>query len=341
MNGLGKRLGAIGVLAALAGAIPGAAPAAAATPDSPLQKGDFAGLFGIGHGRTIYMECHGSGGPTVILEAGLRSRSDFWSERTAETPPGPTVLPGVARTTRVCTIDRPGTTLGPAEFSRSSAVPMPRTAADAVADLHTVLKVAKVPGPYVLVGHSTGGLIIRLYAATHPREVVGMVLVDALSEFLQGPLDRARIAAYDELNNGPLEGVEYPDLEQILFRPSFAEMRRADRRHPLPDIPLGVISRALPLPLPAGLPAGLTTPVVERAWRQSQDKLAELTPNAVHVIAKHSSHYVMFSQPKLIVDQVARVVRAVRKRSGTSGPATPRPKPASRAACATRPASPS
>jgi pimeloyl-ACP methyl ester carboxylesterase len=313
MGSLGKRLAMLGVLAALLAAAL-AAPANAATPDWPLGKGDFAGLVGIGHGRTIYLECHGSGGPTVILEAGLRSRSDFWSEREPETPSGPTVLAGIARSTRVCTIDRPGTTLGATEFSRSSPVRMPRTAADAVADLQAVLKVAKVPGPYVLAGHSTGGLIVRLYAATYPREVVGMVLVDALSEFLQGPLDRAQIAAYDELNNGPLEGVEYPDLEQILFRPSFAEMRRADRRQALADIPLTVISRGLPLPLPEGLPAGLTTPLVERAWRHSQDELAALVPDAVHVVAKRSSHYVMFSQPRLIVDQVDRVVRAVRRR---------------------------
>jgi pimeloyl-ACP methyl ester carboxylesterase len=309
MRAIPKGLAIVAFIAVLGIGIP--TQAFAATPDTPLKKGDFAGLVGIGGGRTIYLECHGQGAPTVILEAGLRSRSDFWSERTEETPPGPTVLPGVAKTTRVCTIDRPGTTLGPTEFSRSSPVPMPRTAADAVADLHAVLKAARVPGPYVLVGHSTGGLIVRLYAATHPREVVGMVLVDALSEFLQGPLDRAQIAAYDELNNGPLEGVEYPDLEQILFRPSFAEMRRADRRHPLPDIPLSVISRALPLPLPAGLPAGLTTAVVERAWRQSQDKLARLTPHAVHVIARRSSHYVMFSQPELIIQQVDRIVRVL------------------------------
>ncbi len=315
MRSLGRQLAALGVIAALLATWVGAGPAAATTPDSPLHKGDFAELVGIGHGRSVYLECHGRGAPTVILEAGLRSRSDFWSERTKETPPGPTVLPGVARTTRVCTIDRPGTTLGATEFSRSSPLPMPRTAAGAVADLHAVLKAARVPGPYVLVGHSTGGLIVRLYAATHPREVAGLVLVDALSEFLQGPLDRAQIAAYDELNNGPLEGVDYPDLEQILFRPSFAEMRRAERRHPLAaHIPLSVISRALPLPLPAGLPAGLTTPVVERAWRRAQDRLARLTPNAVQVIAERSSHYVMFSQPRLIVRQIERVVRAVRYR---------------------------
>ncbi|MGH2937865.1 MAG: hypothetical protein ACRDPE_07055 [Solirubrobacterales bacterium] len=52
--------------------------------------------------------------------------------------------------------------------------------------------------------------------------------------------------------------------------------------------------------------------MVDRAWREAQDRLAELTPDAVHVIAHHSSHYVMFSQPELIVEQVRRVVEAVR-----------------------------
>lgn len=291
------------------------ADATAATPDSRLKRGDFAGLVGIGHGRTIYLECHGHGSPTVILEAGLRSRSDFWSERTDETPPGPTVLPGIARRTRVCAYDRPGTTIGPTEFSRSSPVPMPRTASDAVTDLHRLLRAARVPGPYVLVGHSTGGLIARLFASTYPRQVAGMVLVDALSEFLRGPLTPAQIAAYDKLNNGPLEGVVYPDLEQILFRPSFAEMRRAKARRPLRRIPLKVISRKIPLALPAGLPAGLTTSVVEKAWRESQEDLAGLLPNADQRIARRSSHYVMFTQPRLIIRKAGQVVRAVRKRN--------------------------
>ena len=92
----------IGALFALA------APAAA--QDAPLERGAFAGAVGIGGGRSLYLECHGRGSPTVILEAGLRSRSDFWSERTEETR-GTTVLPGVARSTRVCAYDRPGTTL--------------------------------------------------------------------------------------------------------------------------------------------------------------------------------------------------------------------------------------
>ncbi len=299
-------------VAFLLAAAPALAEDPVGPPDSPLHSGDFAREVPIGQGRQIYLECHGQGSPTVILEAGLRSRSDFWSERLPETPSGPTVLPGVAAFTRVCAYDRPGTTLGATEFSRSSPVPMPRTAVDAVSDLHKLVAAARLPGPYVLVGHSTGGLIVRLFAATYPQAVSGMVEVDALSEFLQGPLSPAQIAAYDELNNAPIEGIDYPDLEQILFRPSFAEMRAAARRDPLPDIPISVISRAIPLQLPTDLPAGLTTAVVERAWRESQDRLARLTPHTVHVVAHHSSHYVMFSQPRLIIDQVRRVVDVVR-----------------------------
>ena len=63
---------------------------------------------------------------------------------------------------------------------------MPRTAESVVADLHALLETAAVPGPYVLVGHSLGGLFVRLYAATYPDEVAGLVLVDAWSEAAQG-----------------------------------------------------------------------------------------------------------------------------------------------------------
>ena len=288
----------------------------AATPDVPLKKGDFAGSFGIGHGRSMYLECYGRGSPTVILDAGLRAGASFWSQRGDETPPGPTVLPVVARYTRVCAYDRPGTILTsnpPFEFSRSSPVRMPRTAAEAVSDLHTLLKVAKVPRPYVFVSHSLGGLIDRLYAATYPRRVAGMVLVDALAEYLQDQLDRAQMASYSAINNGPIEVIDYPDLERIRFGRSFAQMRRAQRKHPLRDIPLSVISKGLPFGLPDGLPGGLTPAVLERAWRHAQDELAKLTPDARHVIAKRSSHDVRLTQPKLIVHQVRRVVRAARR----------------------------
>jgi pimeloyl-ACP methyl ester carboxylesterase len=145
---------------------------AAASPTA--ASGDFTGLVDIGGGRRLWLECRGEGSPTVILEAGAGNDADTWdavglpaaSEQTA-------VLPGVAAFTRVCAYDRPGTILDLEHRSRSDPVPMPRIAGDIVADLHALLGAAAIPGPYVLAGHSFGGLVSRLYAATYPDEVVG------------------------------------------------------------------------------------------------------------------------------------------------------------------------
>jgi pimeloyl-ACP methyl ester carboxylesterase len=98
-------------------------------------------------------------------------------------------MPALARFTRVCAYDRPGTIgVDPLDRSRSDPVAQPSTAQDAVADLHALLRAAQVPDPYVLAGHSLGGLFVRLYAATYPDEVAGLVLVDATSEHLRAAL---------------------------------------------------------------------------------------------------------------------------------------------------------
>jgi pimeloyl-ACP methyl ester carboxylesterase len=140
-------------------------------------SGDFAGLVDIGGGRKMYLESRGTRSPTVVL-GGLRASADDWSlaDKTA-----PAVFSEVAKFTRVCAYDRPGTPVDE-KPSRSDPVSQPTTAGDAVADLHALLSAAGEPGPYVLVGHSYGGLIVRLYASTYPKDVCGLVLVDALSE---------------------------------------------------------------------------------------------------------------------------------------------------------------
>ena len=177
------------VLAIVGSLAVGPAPKATA---SPAATGDFSGLVDIG-GRSLYLECRGQGSPTVILEAGAGGRADVWS-RDLEEPEGTRtmVLPGVAAFTRVCAYDRPGTLTerspsldphGPLFYpSRSDPVPQPRTTQDRVNDLHALLGAAAIPGPYVLVGHSAGGLVVRLYASEYPDEVVGMVLLDSTHE---------------------------------------------------------------------------------------------------------------------------------------------------------------
>jgi pimeloyl-ACP methyl ester carboxylesterase len=145
------------------------------------ENGNFAGLVDIGGSRKMYLKCSGSGSPTVVLIGGLRASADDWDISDKSKP---TVFSEVGKFTRVCACDRPGTPVGE-KPSRSDSVPQPTTAKDAVADLHALLRAAGEPQPYVLIGHSYGGLIVRLYAGTYPKDVSGLVLVDALSEGLQ------------------------------------------------------------------------------------------------------------------------------------------------------------
>src|SRR5438093_13545026 len=127
----------------------------------------------------MYLECRGSGSTTVILESGYRNDAEIWS--TPLKPGMSTVFPDVAKFTRVCAYDRPGTFLDADHLGRSTPVPMPRAARDLVSDLHALLQTAHVPGPYVFAAHSFGGILARLYASTYLNEVGGMVFVDALS----------------------------------------------------------------------------------------------------------------------------------------------------------------
>src|SRR3954470_4937719 len=153
--------------------VPAVAQSATPAVALPTATGDFAGLVDIGGGRRLWLECRGQGSPTVILEAGAGNDADTWDTAGRAPDSGQTaVLPGVAAFTRVCAYDRPGTILDFDQRSRSDPAMMPRTAGDIVADLHALLTAAAIPGPYVLAGHSFGGLVARLFAATYPDEVV-------------------------------------------------------------------------------------------------------------------------------------------------------------------------
>jgi len=272
-------------------------------------SGDFSGPIEIDGGRKLYLECKGTGSPVVILEAGLRNRADIWS---VKPDAGEAVYPQVATFTRVCAYDRPGTTLGIDRFSRSDSVPMPRTAADAVADLHALLGAAAIPPPYVLAGHSTGGLIARLYASTYPREVVGLVLVDAIPEGVQAAMTPEQWTVYDRLllTDPPKELAGYEELETIDFDVSFDQMRAASKATPRPAIPFIVISKGKPFALPLGLPDWLPA-TLQQSWTAGQNKLAQLLPNTPHRIATMSSHYVQIEAPQLVIE-IRQVIEAAR-----------------------------
>jgi pimeloyl-ACP methyl ester carboxylesterase len=316
----------LGVVALLLGA-PSLVGAQAASPaaSASAADGEVAGLIDIG-GRSLYLECRGTGSPTVILEAGFRTRADVWSEDLVQPDaPRTMVFPGVAAFARVCAYDRPGTSTvidGALLPSRSDPVAMPRTALDLVHDLHALLQAAKVPGPYVFVGHSYGGMLSRLFASTYPNGVVGMVLVDAFSEGLEEQMTAEQWAAYKELFQPVPEALAgYEDLEFTDLDASTSQVRQATADSPLRPLPLVVLSRGQVMQMPADLPGGLTGAWLEQAWSVEQDRLAALLPDARHVIARESEHYIQLQQPDLVIEAVRLVVAAVRDPASWATPA--------------------
>lgn len=314
------------VAALLAAAAVGAAePArAAATP----RSGDFAGPVPIGGGRELFLRCRGRGRPVVVLESGIHDSSDPWTvaQTTPPVAPRPPVFQGLARRTRVCAYDRPGTIryTGPAPgtlTARSTPVPMPRTLTGMVDDLDRLLSAARLPGPYLLVGHSYGGMIVRHYAQVHRGKVAGLVLLDAFSPPLQrlfGPL----WSRYADLLNRPGTPLDQdPDWETFDVPETLAAVRRGGR---LPPVPLAVESKTEPFATPPGFPADIKARL-ERSWPVAQDLLVALRPQTPHVLATGSDHYVQLHDPDLTAATIGVVLdraRSVLARRTARRPAT-------------------
>jgi len=298
------------------GVRPGDVARAQQAPEASRSIDDFSGTVDLGNGRRLFLECRGTGRPTVILESGLRTRGDNWSRADLLTHGGAAVLPEVAKFARVCTYDRPGTTLNPGEVSRSDPAPMPRTATNVVRDLHMLLRAAGVPGPYALVGHWFGGLFVRLYAATYPDEVSGLVLVDPLPEQIKPLFRPADWTTFVALNSGPLPGFEnYAELEAIDFDSSFQQMERerddpnnSSNNAPAKKIPVVILVRGLKVEMPASAPAKFGA-ILEPAWRKSEEQMAAVVPHVQWIIAKKSGHYIQWDEPEVVVEAIRKVVR--------------------------------
>jgi pimeloyl-ACP methyl ester carboxylesterase len=267
--------------------------AADEAPPVIVPTGRFSGWFDIG-GRRLFLRCTGHRSPTVVFEGGLTT--DWFALQNQ-----------VAPFTRVCSWDHPN---GP--WSRSDPAATPRTARDFVADLHALLRVAHVPGPYVLAGHSNGGLYTQLYASTHPRQVAGLVLIDAVhAAYHKRTLAMLKPLVPPEVWEAVRQDIMTPDHrlldpERVDIWTSERQTRVALRRSPLRPMPLVVLTR--------GQPAGPGGPFVEQEeelWRQLQRELAAMVPGSRHLISQ-SGHDIQHEQPELVLDAIHDVVVAVR-----------------------------
>jgi pimeloyl-ACP methyl ester carboxylesterase len=291
--------------------------ACAASSRTETAGAEFADRVAIGNEREMYVERRGNGSPTVVLVSGLDGAADLWDK---PEQPAPKVFPEVAEFNRVYAYDRPGTPYGEGLPSRSDPVAQPTTTQDAVTDLHALLHATNAPAPYVLVGHSYGGLITRLYASTYPEEVSGMVFVDILSDGLRDAMTAEQWKTWKRVNARQATNIAaYPDLERIDFDASLDQVKMAPPIRPMPLLVLSADARygpAVPSLIKAGeLPAD--TPldfgyVIDDANRIAQANLVTLVPGAKHITGTHSGHNMMIDQPQLVIDSIREVVGAVR-----------------------------
>jgi pimeloyl-ACP methyl ester carboxylesterase len=266
----------------------------------------------------LHLLCKGSAAPTVVIELGAGEASHFWWP----------VQDQMANFATVCTYDRAG-------YGWSEAIRGGRTIDDRGEELHALLANAGIPGPYIFVAHSYGGLIVRSIARNHPADVAGLVLVDTPEEATLFQPDVLDFYAKARLMNrvvgiGARFGVlrllrhwipldrfgfwlarpaEYSalcdELASIQHMP--VSMRGSENPGSLGSLPLGVITHGQPFPGPFA--------ILEKNWSQGQTRLAALSSNSQLVVARNSNHMIEIDEPDLVVDMVHRVHTAARNRT--------------------------
>ena len=265
-------------LASLVIVLAGCGGSSTLTPDeSPTSR--VQGMVDIGD-RSLLLRCRGSGGPTVVLEAGLADDLSTWDA----------VQAPVSARTRVCAYNR-------ANIGVSDAAPKPRTTTDMVDDLEHLLAAADEPPPYVLVGFSFGGLVMQQFAASHPDDVAGVVLVES-----NHPDEQRQFESHltrRQIQEDRAEVAGNPEGADVFS--SFDEVRSAG---PLPDVPLVVVTAGVP----EEWPPGWNPRVFNRLRSRQQADLATLVPGGRQMFARQSGHRVPDEQPEVVVRAVDDVL---------------------------------
>lgn len=216
----------------------------------------------------VYAKIFGKSAPVVILDAGSGDDLSVWNA----------VAPSVAKFAKVVVYDRPG-------LGKSDAMPGDGaiSSKDIVEMLQTLLKKENIKPPYILVGHSRGGLNMQYFAAKYPREVAGVVLIDSVSrnQAFHDPAPAKTSNCY---------------REAISFDESRLQVKKAGA---FPSVPLIVLTATNHHEAKAR----------ELLWRQWQQEMAQLSPQGVHIFAWKSGHYIQKQQPELVIDAIYTAIQ--------------------------------
>lgn len=216
--------------------------------------------------------------PTVIMDAGYGDYSKAWES----------IYPAISKLTQVILYDRAG--LGKSERSSN-----PRTSLFMVEELRELLKSKNVLPPYILVGHSYGGVNMRLFNNMYPQEVAGLVLIDSTPEeyperFLPSMSDEFKESYNKQFK---LEG----DFNE--FKESLAKLHLSNR---ITDTPTIVLS--------AGK-KDYYTKQSQDLWNRMQEEILRFTTNGKFIISENSAHYIQNDEPQLVINTIERLLKSL------------------------------
>jgi pimeloyl-ACP methyl ester carboxylesterase len=273
----------------------------------PPAPSDVDGRFDVG-GRSIRLSCAGTGAPTVVVDAGLGTapvEDSGWRAIAAK----------IAPVTRICLYDRAG--LGGSDPAPGT----PRTSGDAAADLHAALAKAGVPGPYLLAGHSIGGLHAQVFAARYPRDTAGLVLIssthpDQMTSWLSllptaAPNEEKAITEVRAFLTMMITD-STKNEEKLDFAASAAQARTLKT---LGAKPLVVATHSPGFRMVPGLSEGMAIKL-ETATQQMQKEFLSLSSNGRQNIAATAGHGLPHEDPGFVVDNILEGVALVRARPG-------------------------
>ena len=241
-----------------------------------LQKVDVGG-----HG--LHLLVGGQGSPAVIFEGGFGTGIASWS----------TVQRDVAAFTQTVSYDRAG-------LGQSDLGPKPRSAKQVATELHAALQKAGVKPPYVMVGHSFGGIYVRVFADMYPKEVVGMVLIDPSQESFNDWLKKNladRVKAGEANIAKASEGVR---AEGAGIEISYAQAAVA-------KVPQGIPVVLLTATEDDSMPAD-----ARKLWIEKHKEWLATVPGSKHIIAEKTGHFIQLQQPALVIDAIKQVSKLPR-----------------------------
>ena len=289
----------------------------AATSSNPAPT---SGSTYLANGHRLYLNCVGSGSPTVVLFNGLGEWTPNWAW----------VQANVSATTRVCAFDRAGEGWGGGRAVREDGHQM-------ASDLHGLLQVAHVPGPYVLAGHSVGGTYALVYAAQYPSQVAGVALIDSATPYQFDLPDYPSFYSMWKRASALLPSAARTAMGRMALRSGFDSLppraRDAARafnsssrqltasRIEFLQLPT-VFNQAKALRTLNGKPLAVLSATVGemRGWATAQAKLALLSTNSTHRTVVGASHAALLEDKRFAratSRAIAEIVHRVRSDRGT------------------------